>query len=262
MTKFLKLIYYNLLGLYTFIKEKSYITILFSKKSIILHKSRILKINLQTEYDISTFVEIFIKKDYSIPQQKHSLFLTDLIQNIVKKELRPVFIDVGANIGIASIYWNLNYPMLKFITVEMERNNYIKLKKNTSHIKDIKHYNNALSSSVHKYDINTEISGNNSFQIKVGTGNNTTITINNILSELSDTDVPFILKMDIEGYEMTVLENAEWINNFFLIIIEIHDWIHIQNPTSKSLFKILSAGNFNVLTKKNLFFAFNLNYKK
>ena len=52
---------------------------------------------------------------------------------------------------------------------------------------------------------------------------------------------PFILKIDIEGYEDNLFEkNYDWLNNFKIIIIEIHDWMIPNKAISSNFFNAVS----------------------
>ena len=70
---------------------------------------------------------------------------------------------------------------------------------------------------------------------------NKTITVNHLLKNYKKMN-PFIIKIDIEGFEENLFKkNIEWMSKFKIIIIEIHDWM----IPSKSI-----SGNFiNALAK-------------
>lgn len=50
-------------------------------------------------------------------------------------------------------------------------------------------------------------------------------TMNELLASVSD-GVPFIAKIDIEGFESDLFaRNTGWIEDFFAIAVELHDWM-------------------------------------
>lgn len=68
------------------------------------------------------------------------------------------------------------------------------------------------------------------------------ITINNVLEEdFSKDTIPFIAKIDIEGFEKELFkDNLEWISRFPIIIIELHDWMMPKQANSKNFLKAIS----------------------
>ena len=64
------------------------------------------------------------------------------------------------------------------------------------------------------------------------------ITINQILSNKENKNLyPYLIKIDIEGHENQLFENnTEWIDQFKIIIIELHDWMFPETSNSKKFF--------------------------
>ena len=68
-----------------------------------------------------------------------------------------------------------------------------------------------------------------------------TITVDEILNE-HNTKIPFIIKIDIEGYEDDLFKsNYEWLDSFKIIIIEIHDWMMPGEAVSFNLFNAINS---------------------
>ena len=66
-----------------------------------------------------------------------------------------------------------------------------------------------------------------------------TITVTDLLNKYQNI-TPFIIKIDIEGYEKDLFEsNVEWIKDFQIIIIEIHDWMIPFKSISRNFFKAI-----------------------
>lgn len=262
MVDFAKLLYYTIYSLLNSFRENErlFAFVLF-KYGYVYYKGKGISVLLESKSDISTFIEIFVLKDYAIPQHAHLIQMNDKIEKISNMGLVPVFIDCGANIGLSSLYWSLLHPALRVVAVEMEPSNFNNLKRNTAQLKGVEYYLNALSSEIIKYEVSNENVDNNAYQVSLGEGSNTTITVNTILSLLQMSDKPLIIKIDIEGHENILFESAEWADRFFLVIVEIHDWMQFTKPTSRTLLRLLSEGNYSILTKENLIFAFNLDYR-
>ena len=64
--------------------------------------------------------------------------------------------------------------------------------------------------------------------------------INSILKKYQQF-VPFIIKIDIEGFESELFsKNTEWIDMFPLVIIELHDWMLPKTANSNNFLKEIS----------------------
>ena len=59
---------------------------------------------------------------------------------------------------------------------------------------------------------------------------------------------PFLIKIDIEGFEKELFsKNYDWIDYFEVIIIEIHDWMVFKKSNSYTFLSAL----VDVMNKKN-----------
>ena len=69
------------------------------------------------------------------------------------------------------------------------------------------------------------------------------ITINQILSNEGNKNLyPYLIKIDIEGHENQLFENnTEWIDQFKIIIIELHDWMFPETSNSKNFLNKIST---------------------
>ena len=66
-----------------------------------------------------------------------------------------------------------------------------------------------------------------------------TMTVKDVIKDFSSKKYsPFLIKIDIEGGEENLFNNnTEWINNFEVIIIELHDQDFPEKTVSKNFFK-------------------------
>jgi len=163
--------------------------------------------------DISTFAGILINREYEL----------DL--SITPK----VIIDAGANIGMASIYYANEYPEAKIIAIEPARSNYELLTRNVAP------YPNIIPVKAALWNANTDLNlidpgmGDWGFQsVKDQSDNNRCEIVQGITMEklISDHRLDWIdiLKLDIEGAEKEVLENAvNWMSVVDVIAAELHD---------------------------------------
>lgn len=166
-------------------------------------------------------------------------------------------IDVGAHIGLSSIYYALQYPNAKIIAIEPETDNYQMLLKNTAGYANIIPVNGAISGSqielfLHakklyaqnqylksaEYQLTTEMARSSQKIMTCG--------IHDIMAQY-DMDCIDILKIDVEGSEKEIFEsNSErWLSKVKILVVEPHDF-KIPGCT-KAIFKAVSDYDFYYL---------------
>jgi FkbM family methyltransferase len=138
---------------------------------------------------------------------------------------RPnTIVDAGAHIGMASIFFALQYPMARIIAVEPEPSNFAALVRNTAPYKTII----PIRAALWRQDGEVTLGPSNAhpkgaFQI-VENGNQRVpaITMDTLMRETGIDSID-LLKVDIEGAEVEVFESCPWIGNVRVIAIELHD---------------------------------------
>jgi FkbM family methyltransferase len=190
--------------------------------------------------DYSVFKQILINRDYDflIP------FEPDWI------------LDAGANIGVSSVFFAKKYPHSKILAIEPDAGNFEILKVNAKKVDNVIAVNCAIWGSTCLLDIlsaedidrdaitveKTEGEIKNSIQA---------YSINDLLKKegINRFDV---VKIDVEGSEKEIFsENAEWLKDVRVIIIELHDWI--KRGCTIEVFKALvSWGLFIQLRGENI----------
>jgi len=185
--------------------------------------------------DIPTFYKIFYFTEY------------DITLNLEPK----IILDLGANIGLASIYYSRKYPQAKIFAVEPEKSNYQLLVKNTAHNPNITCLNYGIWNRVTNLEIKAgydnwgfrteEVDYENADTIQA-------ISIDKIMEDYSLKQID-ILKIDIEGSEKELFQkNVEkWLPKTKAIIIELHD--QIKKDCSKSIFKALENYHYELSAK-------------
>ena len=167
-----------------------------------------------------------------------------------------VILDIGANIGITSVYLANRFPTAKIFSFEPLFENYEILKKNTENYKNIKVFNFGLGKKNETLDIflsdDSENFGGGSFFPEVGGVSNRRIKceIKNIQDTLLELDVKEIdlIKIDTEGAEFDILtslskkylESVKWITG------ELHGYKDFE------LLDYLQGFGFNIGVKKHI----------
>ena len=188
------------------------------------------------EDHIYLFREIFLSKIY--------LFKTTL--------KNPVFIDCGANIGFVVLYFNMLFPNSKIIAFEPNPYLFGLLKKNVTenNLKNVEIHNKALSNE--KGNISFFF-GNNYYtgSIRSDRGNacgdiKEIKVESTLLSDYFISEKPNIIKMDVEGAEIEILQNLVETKTVEIpdqYIIEYHHKINNERvPFSKFLLPFEAKG--------------------
>lgn len=206
--------------------------------------------------DIDVFKQIFMDDEYQ-----------PLIQAIKSKGIEiNTIVDLGANIGLSTIYFNNIFENVKIYAVEPDKNNFKQLKLNISNNQNIITENVAIWSE--KIDLVENLAKpfrgggdwaktfvpddqfNSSIKIS-GTTMSELITKHH----LKTID---LLKIDVEGAERYIFDkknNLNFLNQTKVIAIEIHDEFNIRND----IYKILKKYGFNLFEAGELSIGINHN---
>jgi len=158
------------------------------------------------------FYEVFIKNSYE--------------SDLVKLDKNDVVLDLGANIGMFSLF--AAKKVKKIYSVEPLPETYYNLTQNLKHFSNVETFNNAIFSKGGEIEFNkNEVSGASSIFNKQH--NFETVSVNAITFQdfISNNNIDRInyLKIDIEGAEFDLFENIteQFLeNNIDKIFMEVH----------------------------------------
>jgi FkbM family methyltransferase len=137
-------------------------------------------------------------------------------------------VDVGANIGMASIYYAHRYPGARIISIEAEDSNFEMLRKNVAAYPNITPIHVALWNrdgfvNVRQPDPATGAFGKWGFVTSEEPGCQVrAITMRTLMTERIIGSID-LLKVDIEGAEKEVFESCDWMSQVRALVIELHD---------------------------------------
>lgn len=166
-------------------------------------------------------------------------------QGILGQGKVPLIIYCGGNIGLASRYFNNDYPEAKILLVEPEHLN-IEQAKINNHRTEVHFFEKAIGCRDERGEVIDPGLGEWGYRIETSKDGKTEIISINTLLELYKPEhyLPFIVKIDIEGFESNLFsENTEWVNKFPLLIIELHDWMLPGSANSSNFLKIIASLN-------------------
>jgi FkbM family methyltransferase len=198
--------------------------------------------------DLDIFFEIFWKHCYAVTQPD-------------EKRISSV-LDLGANTGMSAAYFYSCFPEAEFYCVEPDPENAAILKANLSGL--IPDANlHILEAAVGSSDtagqlVTARYAYNSTVIAEPGKGGVKVVTMSTLLFyfDLQKID---LVKIDIEGAETSVFEDAEWLGNIHFIFIEFHS----EQGLKSGLAKLESAGFKwkNCIGNSMLIFAENTEWK-
>ena len=207
--------------------------------------------SVRNKYDILTVFEIFSEETYCLSRLKNWSHIKGTYKDIIKDNLEPLIIDCGSNIGCSTEYFFRIFNEAKFLSLEPNHESLTFSKKNISSSK-VTLINKAVSSDEKKLLIDIKNEDNRASKISINQGIEIdSISIDSLINNSNDS-MPFIIKIDIEGFEDNLFsKNYDWIDKFNIIIIEIHDWMLPGKSSSYNFFKAL-VENMNKGSKRDI----------
>jgi FkbM family methyltransferase len=204
--------------------------------------------------DIPTFQQIFVDNEYDSPNLPVSA---------------KAVVDLGANIGLAAVFFGMRYPEARILSVEPEDSNFSVMVSNTAGLGDRMQKEHAAVWLEDGFiNLHTESEDGSSLdawgvQVSNRNSNDNRITKCFRIGTLLDRagfDRVDILKIDIEGAELEVFSHgaSEWLPRVDLIIIETHDRFR---PGSDQAVRSAIHSMFEELPRsgENLFFRLRAN---
>jgi FkbM family methyltransferase len=199
--------------------------------------------------DCWMFRQIFIKKEYNI-----------------NYEINPkLILDLGANVGYASLFFSKKFPNSKIIAIEPEKENFKYLKKNTSSYKNITPVFGGVWNKDTYLELKRTCCGECGYLFEE-TNKPSLIraySIETILNKFAkDFKKIDILKIDIEGSEKELFSSNfnKWLKRTKILILGVHD--KLKPGCQKSINKALKNYNYKLKLKGENKFYFIKNEKE
>lgn len=197
--------------------------------------------------DNCVFKQIFLEQDLNI--------------SILKKIKIETIMDLGANIGMSSLYMAHRFPDARIIGVEPNEANGKMFKMNLSHYSNVDFILGAVRGNHEKLEINDYGMGATGYVAEPTklVGGMPSITISDIMKKYQWDKID-ILKMDIEGSEKSVFERnyEEWLPLTKILLVELHERKSpgctnvIRNAISNYNFTWQKSGEYEVLINNDL----------
>lgn len=185
----------------------------------------------------------------------------DILKQSIDNEFQGLIIDAGGYIGTAAMAMSDLFPDATIISIEASATNVEQARLNTSSFKKISIVHAALSaeSAPEQIALNDRGTGDWGFTIVGKPADRVareiekveTITIGRIL-EQAGFDNAGIVKLDIEGGELELFRDSDWLNDVEVLLVELHDRIA---PGCEEAFHQATAGRHNSRTNGEKFIS-------
>ena len=190
--------------------------------------------------DLAAINGCFRDQQYRIPDVAagYAELAEALYSRIIQAGHRPLIVDCGANIGAASLWFRAMYPKAHIVAVEPAVDNFEYLTRNTS-AWDVEGVHAGIDGVDGVAFLMDPGYGPDGYRTGAeGCGEPVPmISMDSLIRQHAPASVPFILKVDIEGYESNLFEgNREALSTFPVIIVETHDWLLPGKGTALNFF--------------------------
>lgn len=193
-----------------------------------------------TDYLVVT--QVFVRHDYALEHSGRAADLLEYYNRIVAGGKKPLIIDCGGNCGLATRYFCETYPEAVVVCIEPDERN-VSFARQNNRRGNIRFLLAGVGNSDSNANLVDPGRGNWGYQVKEDVNGGTKIvSLNSLLADCAFEDcVPFIVKIDIEGFESNLFErNTEWIDSFPMLVIELHDWMLPRQANSRNFLKEIS----------------------
>ena len=188
---------------------------------------RRLELEIRNEVDLGTLGQVFISEHYRLEKLPRCAELLAFRDAVLAAGKKPLIIDGGGNVGFASRFFAENHPGCTVVCIEPDPGNAEQARRNND-LTQVTVIEAAIGSEASRGRILDANAQNNAFRIdRSAEGCIEILSINDLLVRFGSPEyVPFIAKIDIEGFESELFSrNTEWIERFPLLIVELHDWM-------------------------------------
>lgn len=198
---------------------------------------------IRDKIDYLTLLQIYGSEDYRVDIFAQHARIQGWYNHSIASGLTPVIYDVGAHAGFSVRYFAAEYSEARIIGLEPDKDNFARATEHLTDLANVKLVRAALSDHSGSAILSDPGTGNWGYRIDVNTpGDVPLITMNDLLEEAEAQRLrPFILKLDIEGSEKEVFAGSpSWIDEFPLIIVELHDWMFPGEANSRNFLEAIS----------------------
>ena len=184
--------------------------------------------------DAQTFIDVFRGRAYDIAGWPGFATVMAEYRRITARGDVPLILDLGANVGAASVWFARQFPEARIIAVEPDAENAALCRLNTRALANVTCVTGAIASRSGHVSLRND--GDKAWTIQTAwdpQGQVPAYTIADLVATVGRAGQLFIVKIDIEGFESDLFaRGTEWIDEVTVIFIEPHDWMLPGQGTS------------------------------
>jgi FkbM family methyltransferase len=198
--------------------------------------------------DYDNLRQIFVFQEYNIWGQVQASIISRY-QEILRLGATPLIIDAGANVGFAALWFAKFYPQATIVCVEPDAENLEALQTNIAGLKNISARNAAIGANPGFVDVNNAGLSWSCQTTRSESGTVPILTIDEIIAHVPKA-VPFIVKVDIEGFEEDLFSaNLSWLDETCTVFIEPHDWMKPDGRSSRTFQQAFGQRSFGMFIR-------------
>jgi FkbM family methyltransferase len=198
--------------------------------------------------DWRTFQQIFVDRDYDLSRLARHAEIMAAFDAIVARGSAPLIVDCGANIGLSALWFARSFPAARVVAVEPEPANFALARRNCARA-NATVLNAAVASADSQVALVDPGLGSDAFRTRAAAPGEPALAARSVPSLVAGAQAgaavaPFLIKIDIEGFESELFsQDTDWIDDFPVLIIELHDWMLPGTASSANALRALAGRN-------------------
>jgi FkbM family methyltransferase len=207
---------------------------------------KIWRFAIRDRVDFGVLEQVFVDEDYRLERLSRWADIRTEYERILATGATPWIIDCGANIGLSAAYFARCFPAARILGIEPEAGNVALARRNcaANGFSQVTFLQAAVASAPHKGGAVVDPGlGAWGFRVDPGApGDLEFVSVDGLIEAPANAGlVPFIIKIDIEGFERDLFAaNTGWIDRFHLLVVELHDWMLPSQASSRAFLQAVS----------------------
>ena len=201
--------------------------------------------------DLTVFREIFVDRPFDLAELKRFGDVERHYHDILARGKRPLIVDAGANCGLSAIYFREQYSEALIVALEPEEENFTELERHLGNDPLCIRLQAALAPSDGHVSIVDAGEGEWGFRTTRSKSGIPAYGLASLIEMAGPAAEPFALKVDVEGSERDLFEDAKTVDLFYLIFVELHDWLLPGQGTSRSFLKASASLNRDFIIRRD-----------
>ena len=236
----------------------------FMKRQVIYDRQTksFFKLTIRDGIDYKVLEQVYLSEEYNLRQLERYADVIADYRMICSSNKVPLILDLGAHAGLASKYLSREFPKAQIIAIEPDADNCTAARMNLEKEGNVEIIHGGISHRSGKARLLPSSHGSwASRTTRDEKGAIQLHSVNSIVETAArNSCVPFMVKIDIEGFEQDLfMANTEWIDRFPVIIIELHDWLFPGQRTSSTFLKSIAIRDRDfVYVHENIFSIKNM----